>query len=132
MKNCFSNDEMIHFIQLLVAIAKVDGMITDQEIIFLNNYSINSGVDWKKLKEEKIEDILANFKTFSSKIGVIQEIVKLAMIDGNYTENEKSGVTEIAKILLLPDSKVSEIEEWVAKGIKWISEGQSMREDVSG
>jgi tellurite resistance protein len=131
MNPFFSKNEVTAFMQLLVLIAKADGKITKEEIDFLNDYSNNTGLDWKELKEISLEEILSEFKTFSSKIEVMQELVKLAMIDGDYSDEEKAGVKEIAHILSLPESKVIAIEDWVRRGLEWIAEGQALKNEVN-
>jgi len=127
MNALFSQDELISFTQLLVYIAKADGNITNDEEIFLNDFSKQSGLNWKNIKERGIEEILCDFKEFSSRISVIQELVKLSMIDGDYSEPERIGIFTIAKLLLIPEEKVMQIETWVKSGIDWVIEGQQLR-----
>lgn len=131
MHSIFSKNEAVAFTQLLVFIAKADGKITTEEVDFLNDYSCKAGLDWKDLGEKPLEEILPEFTTFSSKIDVIQELVKLAMIDGNYSEEERAGVKKIALLLSLPETKVIAVEDWVQRGLEWIAEGLALKnEDI--
>jgi uncharacterized tellurite resistance protein B-like protein len=131
MHSIFSRNEVEAFLQLLVFLAKADGNITTEEIDFLNDYSCKAALDWKDLEEKSLEKILLEFTSFSSKIEVIQELVKLAMIDGTYSEEERAGVKKISLMLSLPETKVIAVEDWVQRGLEWIAEGLALKnEDI--
>lgn len=131
MHSIFSKNEAVAFTQLLVFIVKADGKITTEEVDFLNDYSSRSGLDWKDLAEKSLEEILTEFTTNSSKVEVIQELVKLAMIDGNYSDEERAGVKKISHILSLPESTIVSVEDWVRRGLEWIAEGQTMKNELN-
>lgn len=127
----FSQNEAVAFVQLLVFIANADGEITAEEASFLDDYCDKSGIAWRDFDTRTIDEILSVFSTFNSKIEVLQELVKLAMVDGVYSKEERAGVIEIAKKLSVPDVKVYAVEDWVQRGLAWIAEGQAMRNEVT-
>lgn len=120
-------EERKAFLELLTLIAKADGELQPEEIALLDQIGQDLQIDWKSLEEKSIENTLTVFASYSSKITVLQELIKLAFIDGDYTTTERQGVIQIAKVLDIDSNKVSDIEQWVHDGIIWIERGEELK-----
>ena len=111
---------------LLVDIAKADGTIDDSEIDFLSKYANEHGVDLDLEKKIPIADVCRQINSQKAKVVTMQEIVKLAIVDGNYDEAEKAGAKAIAEMLDIESVKFKEIEKWVLDGQQWVQRGVAM------
>ena len=111
---------------LLVDIAKADGTIDDSEIDFLSKYANEHGVDLDLEKKIPIADVCRQINSQKAKVVTMQEIVKLAIVDGNYDEAEKAGAKTIAEMLDIESVKFKEIEKWVLDGQQWVQRGVAM------
>lgn len=125
-----TSKEQTSFISLLTYIAAADGEINEDEKIFLDDYRKKLGINSVSCEQNNsLQDILSAFEKYESKISVLQELIKLAMIDGHYADAEKLGVENIAQIMDIPITKVRLIEDWVYRGIEWLSEGKKLQEN---
>lgn len=115
---------------LLVNIAKADGNIDKSEIDFLSKYADDYNLTLDLEKEISISDACSRINSQKAKIVTIQEIVKLAIVDGNYDDAERKGVMVISEMLNIVVSKFEEIEKWVLDGQKWVAQGVQMLDDV--
>lgn len=124
-----NSKEQTSFISLLTYIAAVDGEINEDEKIFLDDYGKKLGINVSYDDKRSLQDILSDFDVYKSKIFVLQELIKLAMIDGYYADAERAGVENIAQVLDIPTTKVRLIEDWVCRGIEWLVEGEKLQEN---
>lgn len=114
---------------LLVAIAKADGEIQEGEAAFLDDYSSGTGINWREFPDRPIDTIVTDFKEHYQKVAVLQELVKLAMTDGDYSDAERAGIHSIAKRMSIAGEKVLRIEDWVRQGLDWVSDGIELRKE---
>lgn len=125
-----TSKEQTSFISLLIYIAAADGEINDDEKRFLDDYGKKLGINSVSYEQNSnLQGILSAFEQYKSKISVLQELIKLAMIDGYYADAEKLGIEKIAQIMDIPITKVRLIEDWVSRGIGWIAEGKKLQEN---
>ncbi len=112
---------------MLVDIAKADNELKDKEKEFLKVYAEENGV---KLDFDTIilsvEEACKLLESSKAKVVAIQEVIRLAIVDGEYAEEEKKGALHIAKLLGVSNSKFEEIESWVLRGRDWVAEGLEM------
>ena len=111
---------------LLVDIAKADGSIDESEMDFLAKYANEHGVELDLKKSVSISDACRQISSQKAKVVTIQEIVKLAIVDGYYGDAEKAGAMAIAEMLGIENDKFEEIEKWVLDGQRWVQQGVQM------
>lgn len=98
-----TSKEQTSFISLLIYIAAADGEINDDEKRFLDDYGKKLGINSVSYEQNSnLQGILSAFEQYKSKISVLQELIKLAMIDGYYADAEKLGIEKIAQIMDIP------------------------------
>lgn len=124
--NFLSSEEKKSLFQLILAIARADGDISIKEIDYLSAYGDEYNIDFSPNMESNLEQACSQLRSFKSKVVAIQEIVKIALVDGHYDEAEKRGALMIANLLQLPTEKFQEIENWVIEGQKWVLKGEGM------
>jgi len=124
--NILSSEEKKAIFQLLLAIARADGNLPKEEIDYLSAYAAEYSIHFDLNMEPNLEQACSQLRSFKSKIVAIQEIVKIALVDGHYDDAEKKGALIIANLLQLPTEKFEEIESWVIEGQKWVLKGEEM------
>lgn len=121
--NQLSNTEKKALMSLLVDISKADGNLSDAEIDFLNAYASENDIELNISNTPSIAEACGEINSHKGKVVAIQEIVKLAIVDGHYDESERAGAIAISQLLHLPISKFEEIEAWVLDGEHWVNRG---------
>ncbi|MFS1418969.1 TerB family tellurite resistance protein [Vibrio splendidus] len=121
--NQLSNTEKKALMSLLVDISKADGNLSDAEIDFLNAYASENDIELNISNTASIAEACGEINSQKGKVVAIQEIVKLAIVDGQYDESERTGAIAISQLLQLPISKFEEIEAWVLDGEHWVNRG---------
>lgn len=120
------DNEKQALMSLLVDISKADGELAKSEIRFLSEYASEHGVHLDLEKDISISDACNAIESNKGKVVALQEIVKLAIVDGHYDESEKKGVIAISGMLKISLTKFEEIEKWVLDGQKWVNQGFQM------
>jgi tellurite resistance protein len=121
-----AKEEKEGLISLLTCIAKIDGEISEQEIKFLTEYSKEHSVQIDLKSEIELEAACSLIKSDKSKVVAIQEIIKIAISDGDYDSSERQGVFAISKMLLMSPELFYRIESWVIQGQRWVQAGEEM------
>ena len=122
-------EEIKALMLLLVDIAKADSELDEAETDFLSAYAAENQVELDLEKEISLVDACKLFTTRKGKIVALQEIVKLAIVNGHYDQAERQGVAAIAEMLSIESKKVEEVEEWVVAGQQWVSQGYQIIND---
>lgn len=121
-----SNEEKFGLLQLITAIAQADGEISHEEEVFINSYANEHGISFNINSEIDISSACSSINTPKAKIIALQEIIKMALIDGHYANEERNGALAISNMLSLSSEKFNEIEEWVIQGQSWVKKGEEM------
>jgi len=121
-----AEDEKQALMYLLLDISKADGALDKLEVEFLSAYALENGVELNLEEEISILDACKSLKSKKGKIVALQEIVKLAIVDGHYDEAERNGALIISKMLDIPITQFEEIEKWVLEGQEWVYKGFQM------
>ena len=121
-----SVEEKMALLKLITGIAKADGEITKEEADFLSVYASEIGVSVDLDSDFSIEDTCALLCSYKAKIITMQEIIKMALVDGNYDEQERNGALIISQTLGIPLEKFLEIENWVIEGHNWVARGEKL------
>jgi uncharacterized tellurite resistance protein B-like protein len=119
--------EKIAYLKALVYIATIDEEFCDSEKQYLLNISNMYGLNQEQSddlikavidRKESLEDILSEITDRKTKLLLIYELVALCYADGNYSDIEKTGIINVAKILEIENDKVIVIEDLLNEGIK--------------
>ena len=121
-----AKDEKQALMSLLVDISKADGSLAESEVEFLSAYSIENGIELNLEEEISLSEACKSIESKKGKIVALQEIVKLAIVDGHYDEAERKGALTIAEMIGIPATKFEEVEKWVLDGQQWVSKGFQM------
>ena len=124
--NQLSNKEKKALMSLLIDISKADGNLTESEIEFLTAYAKENEMELDFNETPSISEACNDIVSSKGKIIAIQEIIKLALVDGHYDDSERTGAIAISEFLRLPLSKFEEIESWVLDGEHWVNRGIQM------
>lgn len=121
-----SNNEKQALMYLLVDISKADGDLAESEVSFLSTYSSEHGVHLDLEKDVSISNACNAIESGKGKVVALQEIVKLAIVDGHYDDSERKGAIVISEMLNVDLAKFEEIEKWVLDGQQWVNQGFQM------
>lgn len=115
----------------MVRLTKADGAVVDEERVFILNAAQGLG-----LATEQIADLDSRFTSpdkervmFTNRGSAaffIQEAIQLCMVDGQYDDNEKQEIRDIAEENGLNESDVTVFEEWIQEGLAWRSRGEAL------
>lgn len=120
------NSEKNALMSLLVSISKADGEVSAEEEQFLVSYASENGVELDMTCNKSIEDLCSQIQSNQGKVVTVQELIKLAIIDGHYDPAERKGAAFISSQLGLSEDKFISIEEWVIDGQKWVERGYQL------
>lgn len=121
-----SENEKQALMSLLVNISKADGHLAESEIAFLSAYSKDNGILLDVDEGVSISDACNAIGSKKGKVIAIQEIVKLAIVDGHYDKAERKGAIAISEMFNISIAKFEKIEKWVLDGQQWVSQGFQM------
>lgn len=116
---------------LAVMLANADMDVSEEELGYLKTFSDAFGIEFDLDKSDvNLEDALRVFDTKTSKIILLQELIKLSYKDGHFGDEEQDKVFMIAQKIGMNDSDLFlKIERWVRQGADWLFEGEQMLED---
>lgn len=128
MLNLFSildtKESRFVFMKGLIRIAKADGIIAQEELVFFDNLGRTMCIDEYLMNE--LHDIInsdkicsVEFEKREHKLAFLIESLQLCYIDGECSENEKKEISKIATELGVSFNTVNEIEKWVIEGMEW-------------
>lgn len=124
-----TEDNKLNFLKGLINLAKVDGVIEENEIAIVRNVAISMGLDAEKIENiekearSKENEIKLSFDTKQQSLLLIREGIQLCYVDGKYDEKEKEMIKEISSQLDISWDSINRIEEWVKEGIAWSNRG---------
>lgn len=127
MLNLFSildtKESKYEFMKGLIRVAKADGVIAEEEMVFFNNLGNSMGVD--EISMNELHSIISSNEVCTLefekeyKLAFLIEVLQLCYIDGNYSEKEKMEIFKIAKELNISLDTMQQIEKWVIEGMEW-------------
>lgn len=120
----------------MVRLTKAEGAVVDEERVFILNAAHGLG-----LATEQIADLDSRFTSpdkervmFTNRGSAaffIQEAIQLCMVDGQYDDNEKQEIRDIAEENGLNESDVTVFEEWIQEGLAWRSRGEALVQAIA-
>lgn len=124
-----SKKERRILVQAFAYLAHLDNTLHQAELDLISTVSHNLGLDPQIIVADAgkgLEDILQPVENEQAKRIILQELVNLAYADGDYSQEERTGIKRAADILGIEPPVVAKIEEWVEKGRMWIQEGEKI------
>lgn len=122
-----SNQQRLMLMELLVAMAKVDGRIVTLENEVIEDYANLLEVPLDEVSGDfSIAELAPYFDTPASRVTAIQELCRLARLDGDFAAEERDAILEVAGLMGVPESLVSRIDAWVVEGMQWVAQGEDL------
>ena len=124
-------NEQTALLELLIHLAKSDGAVEDIENEILEQYADLVEVDLDSLSGElPLEEILPQFESPTSKLIAVQELLRLAHLDGYFYDDEKRSIREVADRLGVPANLLQKADAWVVDGLNWMCRGEELLEEA--
>lgn len=132
MVDRLSANEQRALMELLVYLAKADGKVEDIEEAVLHEYADLVAVDFDSLDGNLgIEELVPQFETPESKLIVLQQLIRLSHLDGQFTKPEKETILRIAERMGVPLHVLQEVDGWVLDGLRWVLRGEELMETLA-
>lgn len=129
-----TKESRINFMKGLIALAKIDGIVDENEQEFfvgaMNSLNIGDE-DINKLSDELVSHDIDKEISFNNKkqsLFFLKEAIQLCYCDNNYSEKEKDLIKEFAEKLEVSEKALSSIEEWALEGYMWCKKGEKLLE----
>ncbi len=110
----FTDRERDLFYTLALHLVESDGIITGEEKALLYNFKVESGRELNKINETPNE-VINELSLSSDKIKncILLELISIALVDNNYTSNEKSIIGKVVSEFDISEDKFNDIFKWV-------------------
>ncbi|QEP41942.1 hypothetical protein D5085_01555 [Ectothiorhodospiraceae bacterium BW-2] len=109
--------------QLLLHMAIVDGKLQSSELDYLAGFAEDNGIQFTPDIEPDAESVYKGLTRYSAKIIVLQEIIKLSVVDNVYSDEERHSALQIAQRMGLTKEVFEEVESWIIEGRQWLLRG---------
>lgn len=118
--------------ELLVYLTRADHTVMEAKREMLREYSELLEVELDSLdKTLTPEEVVPQFQSPASRVIVLQELFRLARLDGNFTIIEQSVLLDIASMMGFPMELVQKIENWVVDGLEWTLRGEDLLDEAA-
>jgi len=125
-----NHDERMAMMELLMYLAKTDGKMPELYHDVLREYAEILEVDLREIDGDLTpEELVPQFQSPSSRVVVLQEVFRLAQLDGIFTIGEESVILDIASLMGFPMDFVQRVEQWVIEGMEWTLRGEQLLEE---
>lgn len=121
-----SDVEKQSLVQLLTYVARSDGKLAKQEWHLLNRFCDDNGLVYDMNEECDLDDVCRRFRSKQTKVIALQHVIKMAVADGKYDDNERQSSAEIANRLSMEVDEFQQVERWVLEGVEWVKKGEAM------
>ena len=129
-------EDALPFVKCMAAVARADGQVVDEERQAIESAMMAWGIEGEDAAS--VQDVLAEggdvsvfvqqFTLARTAYLLVQELITLAKIDGEYDDTERSAVREIATACCISDDRVCALEQWVDEGMAWRQRGLQLLE----
>jgi uncharacterized tellurite resistance protein B-like protein len=127
-------EDRLPFLKFMAYIAQVDNEVSIEEkqaidgVIFAWHLDEKAVMDIYDVLERgsSVKNFISEFKNKRSYYFLLQELITLAHLDGNYDKSEQKAVREIAALCAISKSRVEQIESWVKEGMAWREKGLAL------
>jgi uncharacterized tellurite resistance protein B-like protein len=124
----------VGFVKALLALADADGNVDLSESSFIQRVIESAGITDEQIFEGRsvllgkidLVDVLSDIKEEPVAKLLIQQLVLLAHVDGEYHENEKALILSTVEHFKLDLSWLTEVEAWACEGMTWLQKGRKL------
>lgn len=132
-----NEDQKITFLKVLVAIARSDNNIDDEEKSFIKDTAIVFGISKDRTndimapttEDELIKEASA-ITNRQAALHLIKEACMLANSDGDLSDEEIIFIGKIGQAMGVEFEKIEQISKWVIDRIIWLENGKIIFEQV--
>ncbi|MGL4774086.1 MAG: hypothetical protein ACRC2K_11010 [Clostridium sp.] len=105
--NELKKEEALSFLNLVNIFSKVDNVLAKEEKELIKDYVEELGLQEEQLGNVSYEEVLANLKNSTDRVKriIYFELIGLALVDGEYEENEVDFLDKLALELNIPRDK---------------------------
>jgi len=130
-----TREEKQVLLELMACLARADGRVGDVERELLAEYAELFHIQLTDIDcqcdIDALESLAAQFQRPESRIIVLQELLRLAHLDGFFNKDEKSLIIQVATLMGVPHDFLKKIDDWVLAGIEWTLQGVQLLEKAS-
>lgn len=117
--------------ELLITLAKADGRVGEIENEAIEDYAELMEVPLEELSGTfSIADLTPHFDSPASRVAVIEELCRMARLDGTFVVAEQDAIIEVAKRMGISPELVTRIDDWVVDGMRWMARGEDLIADA--
>lgn len=117
--------------EMLITIAKADGGVDEIENEAIQDYAELMEVPLDELSGGfTIAELTPHFDTPSSRVAVIEELCRMARLDGKFGSPEQNTIIDVARRLGIGAELVTRIDDWVVDGMRWMARGEDLIADA--
>lgn len=118
-------------LELLICMAKADGDFSQLEQDVVQQYSELLNVDPDRLEGNRVpEELVQQFNTPATRLAVLQELMRIAHLDGHYHRDEADAIDDIGEMMGFPPMFVHRVDEWVQQGLDWVWQGEDLLDEA--
>ncbi len=125
-----TTEEQQALMELMGCLAHADGHFNDINRELLAQYAELFNIQLADVvcdcDADSLDTLAAQFQRPESRIVVLQELLRLAHLDGIFNKDEKSLILHVAALMEVPPEFVKEIDDWVLGGIEWTLRGERL------
>ena len=118
------------YLDSLILLTKADKKITQEERNFIDTQANLFDIDIEKKweKNSNIKDLVRSKNEISNvtKNVIIRDLISLGYIDGNFGQEEREKVYQIAKLLSVDNSQVDKLESWLHEYWELLNKGNQL------
>lgn len=130
----FPEETRIAFIKAMLVVAGLDGKFDLAESSFIQQVMDASGLNEEQLREAgkvlidtpSIDETIIGVVEPKARRLLIQQLILLSFVDGDYHYNEREKVRHAARLFRFRSSWVESLEDWAAAGLDWRNRGQEL------
>jgi tellurite resistance protein len=132
MLDRLNSEEQRVLLELLIFMAKADGKVVDIEDEVLHQYAELLDVDFDELDGNLGPDqLIPQLENPASRVIVLQEMLRLAHIDGLFSDDEQEAILTMAQYMGIPTDLLQRVDEWVLEGLKWVWQGEELLQEAN-
>ena len=130
-----SKEEKLALLELMGCLAHADGRIDDIERELLADYAELFNIQLADVTcpcdTKNLDSMVAQFQNPESRVIVLQELLRVAHLDGFFNNDEKSLIMHVATLMGVPPDFLDRIDKWVLDGIEWMIQGEELLDSAT-
>lgn len=130
-----TREEKQVLLELMACLARADGRVGNLERELLAEYAELFHLQLADIDchcdVDSLDSLAAQFQRPESRVIVLQELLRLAHLDGFFNKDEKSLIIHLATLMGIPHDFLKKIDNWVLAGIEWTLQGDQLLEKAS-